>query len=196
MTEELTAPDLALVPDAKMFDLKAALAGRTYPTKDVPVFLDETLAWALKQANDAADRDPMNAELEAKRTELAEQFKSQILTFHLKGVPRHVRVAIEAQVEERIPTKYTMVGIPISDPVQSEAITEGYWSVYIQNVTGPDGSSGTMSPEDVHEFRRLAPEASVDAVTAAIRSLQDDSEKGYELGVQELSFLSQPSQGA
>ena len=199
MTDEITPEDaaaLSLVPDAKVFDLKAALAGVTHPTKSVPVFLDETLAFGLKQANEAALRDPNNQELEDKRNELVEQFKALTLTFNLQGVPRHVRVAVEKRVDETNPAPVNIFGTVLHDATRSDLLTEALWSVYIQSVVAADGSVAIMSPEDIHEFRRMAPEASVDAVTAGIRSLIDDSEKGYELGVQELNFLSQPSQGA
>lgn len=200
-TENNEAPDLKLVEateavSAQLFSLKDALAGRTYPEKEVPVFLDEALAWKLKQVNDAVDRNPQDAELEAERSRITSQFQELALVFHLRGVPRHVRAAIETKIDKKYPPKVGMLGNELPFPERDDALTFEFWKVYVQSITNAANQVSLPSEDDLEEFRRMAPQASIDAVTGGIRSLIDDSEKGYELGVQELSFLSQPSPGA
>ena len=179
--------------DAKVFDLKAALAGRTYPETDIPVFLDEACAFRLAELTRAVDHDPANAELEAERQSYIDTLGKLVIQVHLKGVPRHVRESIEARVDKAFPATKDWTGHEERSDEHTRAYIGELWDVYVVKITAPDGSEVVPSKEDLSEFRRTAPDASVAAVTSGIFSMIKDAEIGYEQGVQGLSFLSRPS---
>lgn len=176
------------VTEAKRFDLMAALAGRTYPEKKVTVFLDEALMYLRNEVEEAHLHDPANKDLEALVEKTREELAPMALTVTVKGAPPHLtRSALDETIKEFPPDR------------QGNLSTEGYealqqkrWEILVTRIEDAEGNATTPTPEEIAEFRKMAPPASTKAITAAIDSLLEDSETGYHLAIQDLGFLSQP----
>lgn len=187
MTEEL---------NHKTFDLAEVLAGRSYPEDTVDVYFDEKLGHTINKLNEAiseSDRrgDGSTAEeLQKDLDALLKDVEDAKYTFHLKGVPEHVKKAILREVREKYPVKRNPFGMPEEDLDADELLTRKFWATYILKVTDPAGRESLMSEELAQKLQDQAPKSALKAINACIDSLSEGSERGFEFAAREVPFLS------
>jgi len=190
MTDEITP---------KTLDLASALAGRTFATDKVDVYLDEETAYEVARLNSEIKRATV---LDAKDD--LEQFENDLkaltakgaesrLTFHVTTVPRHVRKAILDSVLKEYPNTTDFLGRAVTDPEADEIFANRSWATHIRKIVGADGSERVQPDEgDIKIFRDNAPDVAIEAVEKAIQELSEGAKAGVETLIQEHDFLSQP----
>lgn len=91
-------------PDVKTFSVIDAAKGTAYPTKDVTVFTDQDTAFKIAllefEASETDDDDEVNA-IDAQIEALREKIKETALTFHMRGISRGMRIAVEQEIKEK-----------------------------------------------------------------------------------------------
>lgn len=190
MTEEL---------NPQTFDLIAALSGRSYPTLDVTIYLDEALGFEIhKLQGDLASAEARGDEEESARlykekAAKVKQASQEAFTVTLKSIPESVRRTVIAKVQEDFPEKSDLLGRPLPNPAADEEFTKKMWRAYIVSVTAPDGSVKAVDEADVNALYANAPNSAIEAITVGIRELQTGASAGYEHAAKEIDFLSQAS---
>lgn len=186
--------------DSNTFDLGEVLAGRGYPTLDVPVYLDEATAFAIHQAKKELDRLQLlgdkdaYAKVEADLFALIEKVNDQKYVFSLKGVPRKVKKDILLKVNAKHPVELDLLGRETPSMDRDELYTELIWSVHVVSITAPSGKKiEAPSVETLNGFRDEAPQAAVEAVQAGIDELSSGSKEGFEAAARNTDFLSDAS---
>lgn len=189
MTEEL---------NHKTFDLISVLAGRDYPTHEVPIYLEENIGLEIyrleKKRSEALVLAPEEAdELDKQHSALVESAKSEQYTVKLKSIPERVRRDIIHTVESEFPTKRNMIGQEEPNPEGNEAFTKKMWAVYIQTITDPDGAVTTVNDAIIDSIYDNAPGVAHEAINDGIAELQVGPKAGFESAAKELNFLSDAS---
>ncbi len=179
--------------DPTRFDLVAALKGRTYPEDTVTIFLDEAKMYEYAKASRDADHDPMNEEKQELAKKIFNDFKEIAITVTLKSAPRHVVKAVEEEIEEKYPSKFSAFGILEPNAAREEEFNLRLWSIYIQRMELSDGTFSVPSPEEIATFRDAAPQVALEVVAKAIDDLFEVTKSGYEQIVKDPDFLSQRS---
>lgn len=185
-------PEQTPAEEPKRFDLMAALAGRTYPEKKVTVFLDEALMYLRNEVEEAHLHDPANKDLEALVEKTREELAPLALTVTVKGAPPHLLKSLIKSVNDDFPPKKNAFGGVELPDGYGDAFDQRMWELLVVNISDAEGNGSTPSPEEIEEFRKVAPAASIKAVDDAIEELSDNSRTGYHLAIQDLGFLSQP----
>lgn len=186
-------------PDAKTFDLVGVLSGRNFPEHKVTVFFDEGLGFAvhtLRKALDLAvasgDEDLVTKTQKELDTTL-EKVKSEMYTFHLRGVPESVRRNIIETINEEFPPKKNLLGQPEIDIKADKELTKKLWAAYIVKVENPEGAVQIMDADTVEILYNQSSRSVHEAINAGIDELTSGAHKGFEAAVQEIDFLSQAS---
>lgn len=177
----------------KTFNLKAALAGISYPEDTVTVFLDAKLMYEYSQAKREWDYDFANKEKEARVEELEETFKDIALKVTVKDMPSKIRKDVVNKVRKDFPPETNMFGGKVDTPEGQEEIQLQLWTLYITTITGPDGSVILPDVDDIKLLRDEAPDIALETIKKAIDGLTEITKSGYEQVVQSPGFLSQPS---
>ncbi|MCK9599199.1 MAG: hypothetical protein M0R06_09175 [Sphaerochaeta sp.] len=178
----------------KTFNLKAALAGISYPEETVTVFLDAKLMYEYSQAKREWDYDPANKEKEARVEELEKKFEDIALTITVKDMPSRIRKDVVKKVRAEFPAEVNMFGVPIDTVEGQEELQVHLWALYITSITAPDGTViAPPSLDDIRALRDAAPDIALGAIKTAIDGLTEITKSGYEQAVQAPGFLSQPS---
>ena len=180
--------------DPLKFDLIAALEGRTYPKKEVPIFLDEQLMFDYVQLCKDADYDPHNKEKADLRDLALAQFKDAAITVTVVGIPTHVVESVRAEVDAEYPPEHNAFGGLKANPAADEEFTLRMWHKHIPQMAVSNGAVLNPTLEDLKAFRLQAPLAAKLALQNAINELTENTLKSYEMIVQDPDFLSQPSQ--
>lgn len=180
MTEETA-------PEAKTWDLKAALIGRTFSKDVIPVFLDEEAMLKFNRVALAADKMDKSAEVE--RDAMVLEYADQVVWVTVQEVPRYVKENLDIQMLKDHPTDNLDTAGIIDRNKEFQA---RFWQMHVVSYKGPDGVEKVPDREDIDTLIAYLPEASFKAVERAIREMQEDSEHGYENMVLEMGFLSQP----
>jgi hypothetical protein len=184
-------------PDVKTFDLGEHLAGRGYPEQEVSIFLDETIGFAIAEADrklqtlsSLGKTEEYNA-LEEKQQVLFDSLAERRLVVTVRGVPRKVKRDIYAKVQSEFPAKKDAFGRE-EFPVEASELTDQLlWTAHIVKVTSPDGTSVTPSPDEVQQLRDLAPMADLKSIQAGIEKV-DNAGEGFEIASRSVDFLSKP----
>ena len=154
--------------EAKTFDVLGTVKGTTYPTKDVPVFTDQESAHQIAvldaEANETLDADRVN-ELDEQIAVLRDKIKATVLTFHLRGIGRGVRVAVQQKVKQ---TKFG------EDENARNLFTDAsYLAEHIVRVTNADGAvdEHIWSPEQAQELILSLPDEEAQKLLSAMMEL-------------------------
>lgn len=185
-------------PNPKTLDLAGLLAGIEQPEDTVEVFLDKKVMYEIQKAQEVirratalGDKEALKAAEQAYK-DLAEAGVSSRLVFHLKDLPRHVKKALKMKAERKHASEATPWGFKVPSDEQQEYHTNLLWSAHIVKVMAADGSEGSLTPEQIEDFRGRAPEVSTKRLEDAINAFTLETEQGFETLSQEQGFLSQP----
>lgn len=190
--------DIAGKPET--FDLIAAIDGTTRPEIEVPFWFDERAAQAVANMEQELQRllalgkvDEYTA-LEDVKVKLIEDLKAAQYTVTVKGIPNEVERAIMVTAEGKFPDKTNAFGQAEPNPEGLEYLDILMLQAYIHKFESPDGKVKTsLSEDEVRYLKGKAPKASLIALNAAIREINEGPKSGYDQIVQGLSFLSEPS---
>lgn len=189
MTEEL---------DHKTFDIIAVLAGRDYPTLEVPVYFNEALGFELfkleEKRRNALLLDAEEAkEIDEEYQKLVKSTVDEKYIARLKSIPEQIRRDIHVSVAKEFPTKKNFMGQEDINPEGDEAFTKKMWRAYLQAVVSPDGAVSLVDEATVTALYEQAPASFHEAVNGGIAELQTGSKAGFESAAKELNFLSDAS---
>lgn len=184
--------------DHKTFDLVSVLAGRTYPTLDIPVYFNEDLGFRIyqleKKRREALLLDSEDAkDLDKEFQELSKSTESEKYTVTLKGIPEHIRRDVTTTVQAQFPSKKNFMGQEDVSPEADTLFTKKMWAVYIQAITDPEGAVTTADEKTIDAIYDHAPAGVHKALNVGIGELQGGAEAGFEQAAKEINFLSDAS---
>ena len=127
--------------DASTFDLFEFVSGQSYPEELVPVYVDRKSVYEIDKLEaeiaDEVDSDKAN-ELDARIKVLNETVRETALTFHLRGIPSPVVIAVEKKIDAKF-------GEESEDPERFMEKFNELIALHIQYVSRPDGSKDERS---------------------------------------------------
>lgn len=183
--------------DFETFDLAEVLAGRGYPEKEVSVYFDEQVGYAIhefRQRMRLLESDEY-ASAEKELAALVESLNDQRYTFTLRGVPMQVQSDIFKRAKAQFEPKKK------SGTIDNDEVVEHYtnllWAAYIVKITSPSGAVQTSPGEDaVALIRAKAPAAAIAAIQEGISELAEGTKSGFEYAAKSADFLSGASREA
>lgn len=184
--------------DAKTFDLVAAIEGRSYPTLEVKVQINEALGFEMyqvekkRQQAQFASKEEMDA-FDAEFDKYAKAAEDETYTVHLKAVPERVKRDIVKKVLAKYPPKKDFMGNSEVSPEADEMFDLLNWEAYITQVVDPSGVASTINSEVISKLYDNAPATFQARVTQGIAELQTGAAAGYEIMAKDLDFLSPAS---
>lgn len=190
VADVVDAPEADVAEDPKRFDLFAALQGRTYPTEEVTLIMDEAGMYAYNKICDLADHSPNDDDLKKARDEFLGELKEMSLKVTVRGISREARLAIVHKVMEKHPTKRDGFGNPKPNEDADEMLAQKYWESYIVQITDPSGVSMVPNSKEVEALRKQTPLPVFIAIETAINNLAEGSNSGYQQLIQDPAFLS------
>ena len=183
-----------------VFNIADVVRGRTYPTTEVDVFIDEDIAYAISQldaliskTSESLDKKALNKnetdEILKRREEILEQKEKMVsemggskYVFHIRGISEGDRQDIFDSVLEKFPYEYEKSRNPFTgaqEKVELESkerdryFTDRLWQAQISKIVAPDGSEqNAITFDDAVELRRNLPLASISKVTEAIERIR------------------------
>lgn len=183
-----------------VFNIADVVRGRTYPTTEVDVFIDEDIAYAISQldaliskTSESLDKKTLNKkeadEILKRREEILEQKEKMVsemggskYVFHIRGISEGDRQDIFDSVLEKFPYEYEKSRNPFTgaqEKVELESkerdryFTDRLWQAHISKIVAPDGSEqNAITFDDAVELRRNLPLASISKVTEAIERIR------------------------
>lgn len=179
------------IMDPETFDLSDMFTGVDFPTEEVPVFLNERVAYDLSKVEEEIAKSPDDEKLEKKRKALVKEASKSCFTFHLEGIPSsNLQNALD-EIEKIRPQEFTTFGRPKPDPERNEMTLDAIWVLFIKKIVSPDGKVATVeTTEDARSLRKGVPFEVSEKVTAAINELRERVAKGFESLAMETDFLS------
>lgn len=190
--------------DAKTFDIRAVLAGRSYPEDEVAVYFDEAAGYDIGK-NELEIRklamlgrvDEHDA-LETENNELKAKLADSRYVFSLRGVPRKLVKDIEAKALKKYPIEYNLLNNkPLPSDEREEYRENLVWSAVVTKITDPDGAVfGAPGPETIAQIRDYAPHTALVKISDAIVALTEGAKSGFEKAAQDADFLSGASTSA
>lgn len=181
----------AATSDPKTVNLADILAGRSFPTETVEIYMDEATAYEISKVNaeiEVAKGD--TDDLEARREELIKKGAPSRLTIHLRGIPRHDRENIIRTVMDLYPQKRDFLGRPEPDIDADNAFTNLIWTAMIEKIEAEAGVVEPVGEDDVRLLRDNAPDQALTLISSAIDALTEGAKSGFEALAQEHDFLS------
>lgn len=183
--------------DPLTFDLGEALAGRTYPTSEVTVYLDEEKAYeiyALNQKIRVLEAAGEDTEVYHKQIEDLRKFVvGSAITVHLRGLdPEEDRLLKESALKE-FPIKKDALGREVPVPERDDFFLNSYWKAAITKIVLPNGSSTEdVQTEHVRMLRNKLPVYGVTEIDKAMRELASGAAEGFKTIIADTDFLSRP----
>ncbi len=186
-----------------VFNIADVVRGRTYPTTQVDVFIDEDIAYAISQldgliskTSESLDKKSLNKketdDILKRREEILEQKEKMIsemggskYVFHIRGISEGDRQDIFDSVLEKFPYEYEKSRNPFSGAQEKVEIenkerdryfTDRLWQAHITKIVAPDGSEQeSITFDDAVELRRNLPLASISKVSESIEKIRVSS---------------------
>lgn len=186
------------------FDFFDVLAGRTYPTDSVTVFMDEQAAYDFVKSNRdfEAISNPSNeqiSEFESTLESLRKRINDSKITFNLHGIPDDevvaCREAAEAHFSEKKKQKKAADGTIVRYLPEEENVNYlNYFTAIVlsKHITSvlrhkDDRTITSPSADFISNFMDKAPGAAKDKLNAAVQGLRVDS-SDYEASLDEGFF--------
>jgi len=185
--------------DAQSFDLFEALKGISYPEETFSVFFDSKAAHEIYKLNrlmDAADpTQPEFKELEKQFLGLLDEFKSSQYKITIRGISQeHHADAINTLVKEGEALGKTKSQLEISQFLETRQ-EQLLWAQYIVKIEDPQGRvRAPISNDEAEALYNKLPDNARDEVERQINKMRTDTSAGYEVGISDFDFLSEPSQ--
>jgi hypothetical protein len=181
------------------FNIVDVLKGRGYPTDEVEVFIDESVAFVASDLEDAIrkldekmgsekDRSKLDElvarheKLIAEKDKLIEEMGGARYVFHLQGISEGQRDDIWKKSTERYPVKHDtdrnpLTGkvdrVEVQSPERDKYFTSLLWQAHIKKIVDPTGDEQEgITVEDAFELRRSLPLASIGKITEAIEKMR------------------------
>ena len=180
-------------PEPKLFDLKAALSGRTFATETVTIFLDEDAMYNYARISQASDLDPASKEKAAERDKLLKFLQAIAIKVTVRSVPQDQEETIVQELVEKYPPRYSAIGSELPDREANAELNAKLWQLHIVKIEAPDGSFIVPNEHDIRALRDSAPRVALETIARAINELNTKVRSGYDTAVQDPDFLSQPS---
>lgn len=183
-----------------VFNIADVVRGRTYPTTEVDVFIDEDIAYAISQldaliskTSESLDKKSLSKketdDILKRREEILEQKDKMIsemggnkYVFHIRGISEGDRQDIFDSVLEKFPYEYDKSRNPftgvqekteIENKERDRYFTDRLWQAHITKIVAPDGSEqNSITFDDAVELRRNLPLASISKVTETIERIR------------------------
>jgi len=183
-----------------VFNIADVVRGRTYPTTEVDVFIDEEIAYAISQldaliskTSESLDKKTLSKKetdgILKRREEILEQKEKMVsdmggskYVFHIRGISEGDRQDIFDSVLEKFPYEYEKSRNPFTGAQEKVEIennerdryfTDRLWQAHISKIVAPDGSEqNAITFDDAVELRRNLPLASISKVTEAIERIR------------------------
>lgn len=181
------------------FNIVDVLKGRGYPTDEVEVFIDESVAFVASDLEDKirklsekmeAEKDKskldeilkMYEEFIAEKDALLKEMGSARYVFHVEGISEGQRDDIWKKSVERFPIKHDtdrnpLTGkvdrVEVQNPERDKYFTGLLWQAHIKKIVDPSGDEQDgITIEDAFELRRSLPLASIGKITEAIEKMR------------------------
>ena len=177
------------------FNIVDVLKGRGYPTDEIDVFIDESVAFVASDMEDKIGklREKMESETEkskldeilkkyedlmAEKDALIKEMGGTRYVFHVQGISEGQRDDIWKKSVERFPIKHEtdrnpLTGkvdrIEVQNPERDKYFTGLLWQAHIKKIVDPEGNEQEgITVEDAFELRRSLPLASIGKITEAV----------------------------
>lgn len=182
------------------FNIIDVVKGRSYPTDEIDVFIDEHVAFQaseldaeivkIAESMDKKNLDKKTVDTLLKKRDgildqkekLVEEMGGTRYVFHLTGISEGVRQDIYDKAVEKYPVEYeknknAFTGetdkVELENPERDRYFTSMLWEVSIKKIVAPDGQGQEgISLDDALELRRSLPLASSSAITEAIERMR------------------------
>jgi hypothetical protein len=189
----------ALAEEAKkpgVFNILDVVKGRGYPSEDVNVYLDESVAYEAAIIKEKIDElepriiDSQEAaaqvvKLEKQLAPIMERLKESKYVFTISGIPEGIREDLLNQATEVYPVEYTESKNPFSGELtraenenteRDRLFTNLLWKKHITKITAPDGSvQENLDDETVIELRRSLPIAGIGLINQSLERVRISS---------------------
>lgn len=181
------------------FNIVDVLKGRGYPTDEVDVFIDESVAFVASDLEDKIRKLSEKMEAEKDKSKLDEVLKKYEdlmnekdalikemggtrYVFHIQGISEGQRDDIWKKSVERFPIKHDtdrnpLTGkvdrVEVQNPERDKYFTGLLWQAHIKKIVDPEGNEQDgITVEDAFELRRSLPLASIGKITEAIEKMR------------------------
>lgn len=182
-----------LVEEAKApgtFSIIDAITDRAYPKIDVPVYLNEQIAYEASLLNDKLKdlqkkslSDSVSAEIEKVEGELAkltDQLEESRYVFTIQGISEGQRQDALDECHEEYPIEYIDgTGLSIGKRIEKEnperdaMFTAKLWAMQVLKIVAPDGAvQDGISYEEVVQLKRALPLAAIGKINEALDKLR------------------------
>ena len=182
-----------LVEEAKApgtFSIIDAITDRAYPKIDVPVYLNEQIAYEASLLNDKLKdlqkkslSDSVSAEIEKVEGELAkltDQLEESRYIFTIQGISEGQRQDALDECHEEYPIEYIDgTGLSIGKRIEKEnperdaMFTAKLWAMQVLKIVAPDGAvQDGISYEEVVQLKRALPLAAIGKINEALDKLR------------------------
>lgn len=187
------------------FSFFDVLEGRTYPTDEVTICIDEAAGYDLDKITREANAleeptEEIVAELKARADVLAERIENARFTFHLRGVSddrvTEAKEVADAEFSPKRKQRKSAAGNIEKYLPEEEALKYARFfnavvvALHVERIVS-HGTGKVMtapSPDEMAHFLDKAPEAAKYRLSAAIQALRVDS-NAYEATLDEGFFL-------
>lgn len=181
--------------DPKTFDLRAALAGVSFPEETVTIFLDASKMYEYAQLKRKADYNPADEELQKSVEDFENIFKESAIQVTIRDIPVKLRKDILKRVHKDFPPDtHPLLGQKVNTQDGEEEFQTQLWAAHIVEMRNAQGGVLHPTADDIRALRDTASVVTLGVIREAIDRLTSDTTSGYEQIVQGLDFLSQPSQ--
>lgn len=181
------------------FNIVDVLKGRGYPTDEVEVFIDESVAFVASDLEDVIRKldEKMNSEkdksklnelvarhekLIAEKDKLVEEMGGARYVFHMQGISEGQRDDIWKKSVDRYPVKHDtdrnpLTGkvdrVEVQNPERDKYFTGLLWQAHVKKIVDPEGNEQEgITVDDAFELRRSLPLASIGKITEAIEKMR------------------------
>lgn len=182
-----------LVEEAKApgtFSIIDAITDRAYPKIDVPVYLNEQIAYEASLLNDKLKdlqkkslSDSVSAEIEKVEGELAkltDQLEESRYVFTIQGISEGQRQDALDECHEEYPIEYIDgTGLSIGKRIEKEnperdaMFTAKLWAMQVLKIVAPDGAvQDGISYQEVVQLKRALPLAAIGKINEALDKLR------------------------
>ena len=183
-----------------VFNIADVVRGRTYPSTEIDVFIDEEIAYTISQldgliskTSESLDKKSLSKketddilkrreEIMEKKDKMIAEMGGSKYVFHIRGISEGDRQDIFDSVLEKFPYEYEKSRNPFTgaqEKVEVESkerdryFTDRLWQAHISKIVAPDGSEqNSITFDDAVELRRNLPLASISKVTEAIEKIR------------------------
>lgn len=178
------------------FDLTAVLTGAVFPENEVDVFFDESVGFAIYQAQESLRVAEIKGNEDALKTVLEEvealKKKAQEVKYKVtvRGIPESTRKTCIRKAQAAFPPEYSFLGQETPSPDRDDLFNSLLWAASITKVTSPSGAVALPSEADIKALRDSVGRSVVATISQAINELVEGTKAGFESAAQDTSFLS------